>query len=274
MISPKISVIITTYNWPAALEKVLQGFMQQNNYDFEVIVADDGSREETTQLINRIKQQVKFQLKHVWHEDIGFRAAMIRNKAVAQAQGNYLIFIDGDCIPSSSFITTHKKLAEENWFVAGNRILLSEKFTAKIFKDNIALPQKKFFYWCKTRLLNRCNRLLPLIKLPAQWKMRKRKYLRWQGVKTCNLAMWKQDFINVNGFDEAYQGWGYEDSDLVIRLLRNKVFHKNGRFAVSVFHLWHLESDRSRKQENQQLLAGVLNGNYIAARAGVDQYCR
>jgi glycosyltransferase involved in cell wall biosynthesis len=125
----KITLIVTTYNWPEALELVLIGLNHQSAADFEVIVADDGSTPQTSALINAYLTRVNFPLSHIWQEDAGFRASKIRNKAAAQAKGDYLVFLDGDCIPLISFIQRHLQLMEEGWMVSGNRILLNASIT-------------------------------------------------------------------------------------------------------------------------------------------------
>src|ERR1700730_11552217 len=130
---PHISVIVTTYNWPAALERVLIALSHQSDQvAFEVIVADDGSTKETADLIGHLQKSLPYDLQHCWQPDIGFRAAKIRNQAAALARGQYLIFIDGDCIPPSSFIARHQQLAQRGCFVVGNRILLSPGYTEQI----------------------------------------------------------------------------------------------------------------------------------------------
>jgi predicted glycosyltransferase involved in capsule biosynthesis len=115
------------------------------------------------------------------------------------------------------------------------------------------------------------NRLLPLLKLPDT-ALRKRAPLQWAGVKTCNLSLWRTDFMRINGFDESYSGWGLEDSDLAIRLIHAGIQHKSARFATPVFHLWHRENDRSRLDENQKLLDEIISSARIEARIGVSQY--
>jgi predicted glycosyltransferase involved in capsule biosynthesis len=113
--------------------------------------------------------------------------------------------------------------------------------------------------------------MMPLIRLPdGAW--RKRHAHEWRGVKTCNLSVWRQDLVKVNGLDESYSGWGLEDSDLVIRLLHAGVRHKNARFAAPVFHLWHQENDRSRLPENQRRLDALLHSDRVRAEHGLDQY--
>jgi predicted glycosyltransferase involved in capsule biosynthesis len=115
------------------------------------------------------------------------------------------------------------------------------------------------------------NRLLPLMALP-DGSFRKWAPGRWEGIKTCNLSVWRQDLVRVNGLDESYQGWGLEDSDLVIRLLHAGVKHKSARFAAPVFHLWHPEQDRQRLPDNRRRLDALLRSTAVQAAAGLDQY--
>lgn len=271
---PTLSIIVTTYNWPSALNGVLAGLAAQTYAAIEVIVADDGSRDDTKALIESWQSRVPFVLKHCWQPDDGFRAAQIRNKAVAMAQHEYIVFLDGDCIPRPDFAKRHALLAEKGWFVAGNRLLLSKSFTEK----NLCLNQPKVHQydlsqWLLARFTGGCNRWLTLLSLPlGQW--RKCMRYRWQGVKTCNLGVWREDFIRVNGFDEDFTGWGFEDSDLVIRLLRLGILRKQGKCALTVIHLWHPEQSRSQIQKNQVLLDKTLMSDHIQAPVGVAQYLR
>lgn len=248
----KISVIITTYNRSDALELVLLHLACQTDQDFEIVVADDGSDDRTKNVIANFN----LPLQHIWQQDDGFRAAKIRNKAVLAANGDYLIFIDGDCLAPPTFIARHRKLAEKSFFVAGNRVLLSEQFTRTIEQQKKLLATHSFGKFIHARAQKKINRLLPLLYLPLG-PLRKVASNSYHGVKTCNLALWKQDFLDVNGFDESYVGWGYEDSDLIVRMLRNGVHRKLGRFAVSVLHLWHPENDRSHASENLARLHAI-----------------
>lgn len=251
-----ISVIITTYNRPEALALVLEGLSQQNAGDFEVLVADDGSTDETKNLIDQ--QRWPFSLTHVWHEDQGFRAARIRNCAVSRAKGEYLIFIDGDCVPRSEFISSHRSLAEANRFVSGRRLLLNPTLTEAAVNGGKKILSWSLWQWFLARLKGECNRLLPL--LPLAMPASSAYAHQWQGAKTCNLAMWRQDFLRVGGFDERYVGWGYEDSDLVIRLLRAAVLRKPAKNAATVLHLWHQENDRQHQSENWDRLMNTQAG--------------
>ena len=269
----KTAVIVTTYNRPDALAAVLDGYFDQTDGDFELLVADDGSTDETRALVESHASRAPFLLHHVWQEDLGFRPGAARNRAAARAQADYLIFVDGDCIPARDFVRRHKMLAEKNCFLSGNRMLLSESFTQQVLSDPFALPLHRWpaVHWLRAWVMRDVNRLLPLLMLPDA-AFRKRAPQQWQGVKTCNLSLWRADFMRVNGFDESYSGWGLEDSDLAIRLLHAGVHHKSARFATPVFHLWHRENDRGRLPENQKRLDDLIASNRIEARTGVKQY--
>jgi GT2 family glycosyltransferase len=207
----------------------------------------------------------------VWQADEGFRAAAIRNRALAQTAADYIVFTDGDCIPSQTFVAQHRRLAERGWFLAGNRILLSEAFSRRVLDQALALQRFTWADWLRARARGEVNRTIPLIRLPdGAW--RKRHARQWEGVKTCNLSAWRDDLVAVNGLDEAYSGWGLEDSDLVIRLLHAGVRNKNARFAAPVFHLWHREHDRSRLPDNRRRLAELLHSSRVRAERGLDQY--
>lgn len=269
-----ISIIVTTYNWPQALEACLDSLFAQRDKHFEIIIADDGSTSATQALIAQSARRSPVSLRHVYHEDQGFRAAAIRNKAVAASQGNYLIFLDGDCLTLPHFISRHRGLAESGYFVPGNRMLLSPSFTQTVLQHGIALSEKSWWFFLRRRFVADVNRLLPLCHSPwLLWRYRQPR--RWQNAMTCNLGLWREDFLGVNGFDEAFEGWGYEDSDLVIRLIHRGVWRKEGRFALPVIHLWHPHHDRSRHDENyQRLQARIDDAGVIYAERGVDQYCQ
>lgn len=266
----KIAVIVTTYNRVDALRAVLEGFLEQCDRDFELLVADDGSTFETRRAVESFQAKSPFPVRHVWQEDIGFRAAAIRNKALSATDAPYVIFTDGDCIPSGNFVADHRKLMEPGWFLSGNRILLSRAFTETVLNDGIPIHAWTLSEWIPARLEGRVNRILPLLKLPGFWRKRNRS--QWEGVKTCNLSAWKADLVRVNGFDESYSGWGLEDSDLVIRLIRAGIRHKSARFSSTVYHLWHPENDRSNLEENRRRLESILQSNEIRATLGMDRY--
>lgn len=266
-----ISVIVTTYNRPDALRAVLAGLLAQSQRDFEIVVADDGSGDETRQLVASMTRGAPLPLTHVWQEDRGFRAAAARNRAVARARGDYLIFLDGDCVPRPAWIATHRALAERGWMVAGNRILLSESLTRAALARRDALHAWSGARWHQAWVAGDVNRRLPFATLPLG-PLRKIAARRWQRVRTCNLGLWSDDFLRVNGFDESYEGWGFEDSDLAVRLINAGVRRKEGAFATGVLHLWHRENDRAREGQNWQRLQARIASRETRATKGIDHY--
>jgi len=266
----KTSVIVTTYNRPDALAAVLEGLLCQSDRDFEVIVTDDGSTSETKITVGRFQERDLLPLRHVWQDDQGFRDAAIRNQAVAPTT-DYIIFIDGDCVPSYDFVRAHKRLAEPGYFGGGDRVLLSPGFTEQVNAKQIPIHLWDWQQWLGAWTRGEVNSLLPLIGLPNR-SFRKWSSDRWEGIKTGNLYVWRRDLIRVNGLDEQYQGWGLEDSDLVIRLLHAGVKHKSARLAASVFHLWHKEQDRQRIPDNRRRLEGLLRFHNVRADVGLDRY--
>jgi glycosyltransferase involved in cell wall biosynthesis len=272
----QVSIIIATYNWHNALDIILDNLSRQvkKRNDIEIIIADDGSTPETREVIKR--HQLKFShIIHVWHEDDGFRKAKILNQAVAGARGEYLIFLDGDCIPFPDFIAEHLRIKEAGYMIAGNRILLSPKFSQQI----LANPQIvnnivkwRLFNWLFAKLTKSVNKLLPALRL-GNGKWRYRRSNNWKYPKGCNFAVARADFMQVNGFDESFSGWGHEDADLFVRLLHSGVGIKDGRFAIPVLHLWHNQESRATEKDNyQRLLNRVADVTCIKADLGVEQY--
>jgi glycosyltransferase involved in cell wall biosynthesis len=268
-----ISVIVTTYNRADALAAVLRSLARQTDQDFEVVVADDGSTAATGQLIEAWKAKVGHRLEYVWHEDRGFRAAEIRNRAILASRGAYCIFLDGDCIARPDFVAIHRRLAEPGWFVTGNRILLSRDLTAKVLHEKLSPEAWSFLGWLAERWHGGVNRLSALLRLPLG-PLRRLRQRAWRGARSCNLAIWRRDLDRVDGFDADYSGWGKEDSDIIVRLLRAGVRRKDGTFATGVIHLWHPESDRSALPENERKLAGVVDSDRVRAQRGLSALAR
>jgi len=244
-----ISVIVTTYERPKALNAVLKSLSLQKKLPTEIIIADDGSGDVTRALIKSWQSKIACPLIHVWQEDKGFRAARIRNLGVLSAKGNYLIFLDGDCIVFPDFISQHMYLAEAKYMVMGSRILCSPVFTYKIESNKFLPSIFSIGEWFIAFIKKDINRIFPLIRLPdGLW--RKLRTKNWAGIRTFNLGIWKKDFYDVNGFDEKFEGWGHEDADLAIRLINSNILKKDGQFALPVLHLWHIENDRSNLEAN------------------------
>ena len=267
-----ICVVVATYNRPDALAALLEGYLRQDDRDFEIIIADDGSADDVRRLAESYTKRSPFPISHIWHEDRGFRATVMRNRALAATRAEYLIYTDGDCVPPLDFVSAHRRFAEPGCFLSGNRILLGESLTEKALREYLPLHEWSSARWFAAWLKGDINRWLPLARLP-DGAFRKWSSGRWEGVKTCNLSAWRADLVAVNGFDESYAGrWGLEDSDLVIRLLHAGIRHKSARFATPVFHLWHREADKTGFEENQRLLDELIASRRSRAKLGVDQY--
>ena len=263
-----VSVIVATYNREDALDAVLRSLARQADTRFEVLVADDGSRAATAEVVAAWASRMAMPLKHVWHDDRGFRLAEIRNRAIRASNGGYCIFLDGDCITRPDYIAAHRALAEPGYFVIGNRILLSPEMTACILADGLEPEGWRLARFLALSWRGGINRVAPLIALPLG-PLRKLGGRRWRGARGCNVACFRADLDRIDGFDAAFTGWGREDSDLFVRLIRSGVRRKDGRFATGVLHLWHPESERSRLSENQAKLDHILQCDRLRAERGL-----
>jgi len=267
-----VSVIVTTYNREDALDAALRALSRQSDRNFEVVVADDGSRADTARLVESWTPRLPVPLKYVRHEHRGFRGGEIRNRGVRASAGALCIFLDGDCLARPDFIALHRRLYEPGWFVAGNRILLSRELTQAVLAQGLAAETWNFSMLLRGWLTGGVNRLIPALHLPLG-PLRKLRSHDWQGAKTCNLAVSRDDLDRVDGFDSAYAGWGLEDSDLVVRLLHAGLRRKDGRFATGVLHLWHPQNDRSQLAANRERLEDAIGGSRVRARQGLSALC-
>ena len=263
-----ISIIVTTYQRPDALDAVLRSLARQQDREFEVLVGDDGSKPPTRDVVERWQGRLGAPLTHVWHEDRGFRLAEIRNRSILASHGEYCIFLDGDCIARPDFVAAHRRLAERGWFVTGNRALLSDALTAAVLRDRLEPEHWPLSAWIGQRLRGDLNRIAPLLTLPIG-PLRKLRSSAWRRARGSNLGFWRADLDRVDGFDADYLGWGREDSDLLIRLMRAGIRRKDGGFATGVLHLWHPEADRSALPQNDQRLDALRQGDRIRAERGL-----
>ena len=269
--APTISVVITTYNRPDALEAVLEACFAQDDKNFDIIIADDGSTANTRSCVERLQARSPVPLRHVWQADEGFRAAMARNRGTLAASGDYIVFLDGDCIPQRNFVAMHRKLARRGYLVSGSRVLLSAALTARILAEKIDLAGAGAGTLLRHRLQGDINKLAQLlVTWPDLGRARRR--FSWRRIKSCNLAVWRDDLAMVNGFDESFLGWGHEDSDLVVRLFNAGVLRKDGAFATEVFHLWHREAERDQESSNRQLVRARAADRSTQATRGLRQH--
>lgn len=256
--SPSIAAIISTYNAPGYLRRVLAGYRAQSRCPDELIVADDGSTAETAHVVQGFAKEAPFAVRHVWHADLGFRLAEIRNRAIAAASADYLLFSDGDCIPHPRFVEDHGRMMRKGSFVTGKRMLVGQELS-------------EYFSWqgeaaalahCLKGELSGGHHLM---RLP--WLVLLRQGVK--GLRGCNMAAFRADLLAVNGFNERVTGWGREDSELVARLYAYGLTRREASFAALVFHLWHPENSRSSLAENDRLLEESLASGQYRCRHGI-----
>lgn len=264
MATPRTTLLVSTYNWPAALELCLRSAFSQIQLPDEIVIADDGSGQETRALIDRLRQESPVPIHHVWHEDAGFRKTIILNKAIAQASGDYILQVDGDVVLSPHFVADHLELAEPNYFVCGSRVKLTPELTQAFQAD----PSKKI-PWRRLPLTFMLNsfRSRFLRHFLAERYARKIDHLRG-----CNMAFWRSDLIRVNGYNEDLMQWGHEDGEIAFRLHFAGVKKKALKMGGNVYHLHHKESSRDNEGRHLVELERVQREHLSWCPNGLDKY--
>jgi glycosyltransferase involved in cell wall biosynthesis len=264
-IYPKVSLIVSTYNRPDALDLCLQSIAHQTHLPDEVIIGDDGSGNDTRKLIESFQTDFPAPLIHVWQEDKGFRLAMSRNRAVAASNFEYIIEIDGDLILHRDFIADHLRFAQKGHFLKGGRVLLSQKLSEKCCQSR-KLPAIHFFSRGILRRPNTIRCISMSGYLSARYQKNKFTALG------CNMSFWKEDYIQINGYDEFFEGWGGEDYDFASRLTNNGIKRLSLKFSGIVYHLWHSESQQQNVSKNKQYYLDTKNNKSVRCTNGIDRY--
>jgi glycosyltransferase involved in cell wall biosynthesis len=263
--SAAVSLIVSTYNWPEALNLCLISIRKQKILPNEVIIADDGSTEDTRQLINSYKNDFPVPLIHVWQPDEGFQLSKIRNKAIAVASQDYIVQIDGDLILDQHFIQDHVAFREEKAFVSGTRVQMSSALSRKVMDNKIiriSMLSKGII-----NFLNGVRISVLRHYLAARYKSDNPAYVRG-----CNMAFWKADLIKVNGFNESIVGWGREDSELAVRLINSGIKKRILKFGAIAFHIYHKEVSRAELSQNEDYLAYAIQNDVKTCTIGLSQY--
>lgn len=234
-----VSIILSTYNQPAWLAKVLYGYSLQSYTDFEIVIADDGSGKETFKVIEQYQKESHLKIKHVWHEDDGFRKCTILNKAILASDGEYLIFSDGDCIPRADFVDTHVKYSQKGYFLSGGMYRLTMDVSHSISLEDIKL-QKCFDITYLHRLEQKKSFFKDLKCSSPTWLAKTLNSLTptrasWNGH---NSSGWKTDILETRGFDERMK-YGGEDREMGERLINSGLKSKQIRYSAICIHLEH-----------------------------------
>ncbi|WP_342617694.1 glycosyltransferase family 2 protein [Rhodoferax sp. GW822-FHT02A01] len=262
-----ISLVITTYNRSDALAAVLKALAAQDDKGFEIVIADDGSTQEHQDSARAAILRNGLSATHVWHPDVGFTASQVRNLGVAAAKGDYVVLLDGDCVPETDFVRRHRLLSETGFFVNGSRVMLSEPFTTEVLQNRVTVFGRNWPFWLGRRLAGESSKWAALMRLP-DFAGRKHAEFKWKGIRSCNMGVWRQDYEAINGFDESFVGWGHEDADFVLRLHNAGIKRKNGFCATEVFHLWHKQSSRSEESRNAALVRQRMGSGQTQATLG------
>jgi glycosyltransferase involved in cell wall biosynthesis len=258
----KISVIISTYEAPAVLQKVLDGYALQSRAPDEIFITDDGSGSETKRVIDDFRKRVSFPVNHVWHPHDGFRKVILLNKAVATATGDYLVFTDGDCVPHPRYVEDHERLAERGFWVQGRRSYVKEQFVPEFQPGRTSV-----WHWMLT---GRMAGVGKAIRLSQPLVLRNREQ---RGIIGCNMAFWRDDVIAVNGFDEQWLGRGIgPDSDLGTRVYNLGRFRKFAYAHALVYHLDHPVAPRDNLAAKKKWLEETIRSGKVRCEKGVNQY--
>jgi len=261
-----LAVVISTYNRPDFLALVLDGYRQQTDHHFTLYIADDGSTRATKTLIEHITPHFPVPIHHLWHEDDGFRKARIHNKAIQQITEDHVLLTDGDCIPLPGLVAAHRRAATQKHFISGSRVLLSKSWTEKLCQQTSINTDRSIVWWLKQRLHKHINRVLPLALAPRLSSPN----TQLEGIRGCHLCCPREALQRINGFDENFEGWGREDSDLTARLLHAGLTRRNLR-GQPVLHLWHKECSRHKLNDNDAKLQACLDEHRIEAISGLKQ---
>ena len=261
-----VSVVVSTYNWPEALELCLLSIANQTVLPNEVVVGDDGSRDDTRRLIERMRPQLPYKLIHVWQEDKGFRLAAICNRALARCTSDYVIKIDQDIIMDPHFVEDHIRHAERGYYISGSRAKLTEPFTKKILASK---NYKLSPFTCGVIRKFNAMRIPWLTKFFYKYMLNKLD-------RGCNMSFWRDDLYAVNGYDGDMVGYGNEDIDLSARMRALGVKKRTIKLSCIEYHIWHKETESKLDDEIRSLNIALRESNSATGRIrienGIDKY--
>ena len=257
----KISLIIATYNKPEYLFHCLKSISELKEFPDEIIIADDGSGEETKQLIEQFKLKFTIPFIHVWQDDIGYRLSRSRNNGLLHSSGDYLIFIDDDLILHPKFITDHRNYAEKGRFYCGTRARLGQFKTTELMNNH----RNVLSFW-ERDIRSRLN----TIRIPFLHMIITGPGYTYKRLRGCHMAFWKEDLISINGFDERYTSWGLEDSDIAVRMMHAGFKRINLKWAALCYHLNHPVKEATSK--NTAMMLKVIRDKAIRSQIGIDQH--
>lgn len=264
----RISIVISTYEWPEALDTVLRALTEQSDPRFDVVVADDGSGPQTEAVVESWRPAFGRRLTHVWQSDDGFRVARARNLGALTTGSDYLVFLDGDCVPRQRFVSAVRAAARPGWFVVGRRLLLSSRFTDRVLRRRLPVHRWSSVEWlARAHRHGQAFRNLTAVDRRRVGRPGVPEFVP-QGNAYSPLGMAARDFVRADGFDMRYEGWGEEDVDIAVRLKRLGLRCGHAGPHATVAHLWHPVRER-RERPNWWLLRETEHGRRVEARHGL-----
>lgn len=268
--SPRASILLATYEMPRHLELVFEALGAQSSLDFEVMLCDDGSGEETKKLVERYQAAAKFPITHLWQENQGFRKCRILNRAIRASRGSVMIFLDGDCVPHSDFVRDHLENQEPGRYLCGRRVNLGEAFSrtltpAKI-REGALKPWSGEFI--RSAIFGETQNWNRSLRVPSPFLRKLFKMDRIDDLLGSNFSVSREDLFAINGFDESYEGYGREDTDVEIRLQNLGLKIKSMKGVAIQFHVWHPR--RGFTPKNDALLDDARATKRVRAVRGLE----
>jgi glycosyltransferase involved in cell wall biosynthesis len=261
--SVQLALIINTADQPEYLQRVLNAVAAQSSLPNEVLLADDGSGNSTREVFAGWNPSSNLRREHVWQKKEGFRRARILNLAIAQARSDYIVFLDGDTVPHPEFIADHRRLASRGAFIQGHRALVRKSASAWFGMNGLLCDRRRAFWRGQLQGIKHAFRWpWPLVRVRADLR----------GIRGCNLAVWREDLVRSNGYNEEFMGWGREDSELAVRLMNLGLRRLDVRGWAICWHLWHPPADRAGLPANDELLAQAQQKGATRCDKGLAQH--
>ncbi|WP_010520981.1 glycosyltransferase family 2 protein [Aquimarina agarivorans] len=258
-----VTVLISTYNWPLALELTLNSLVNQSILPNEIIIADDGSSSDTEKLIQKYKNKVNIPIIHCWQEDKGFRLSLIRNKGLLKCNFDYIVQIDGDIICHKKFIEDHLFYRKKGFFLSGKRCNLSEEDTINTLQTKTLVLSKSTLNNNKIQFKKRLGIIFKILRPNFVNKLVK------TPIRGCNMSYWLQDAKSINGYNENIVGWGKEDDEFSLRLNKYGVKRKSLKFGAIAYHLKHEMRDLKNLERNEFLFKQSIKSDDFKAKNSV-----
>ncbi len=260
-----LGLIINTHEQPEYLARVLSAVARQISPPEEVLLADDGSGDTTRSVFAEWSATHSGHAEHVWQPQEGFRRARILNQASARARSEYLVFLDGDTVPHPQFIADHRRLGRRGAFIQGHRALVKQRAAAWFGLAGFRQDRRRALWQGQLEGLKHAFRWpFPLLRTCRGLL----------GIRGCNLGIWRDDLVQVNGYNEDFVGGGREDSELAVRLMNLGVRRLDARGRALCYHLWHPPASHAGVPGNDKLLAAAIEGCAIRCANGVEQHSR